>query len=241
MKDKKFLKAFIEDCKYYDLENKEINEIIKSVNVKNKTILDIGAGIGRLAFPLSKYAKEVVALDKDKRFIEYFQQHKKKNLTLINKSLENYKTNKKFDIILTAWPTLNFKSIDLIKKVMHDKSKFILITGSDDSDLKKTFRKIKKNKNHEKYVKNRENLIKNLTKNFKVKIKKKMNVYYTFPNKKIAFKLTKNSAKLWYSVEMNEKAEKIILSLLKKREKGKKIILKEKVWFILMENLKCKS
>ena len=72
-----YLKSFIEDCKYYDKENKELNSIIKYANIKNKTILDIGTGIGRLSFPLSKYAKEVTALDSDKRLAPYFKKHKK--------------------------------------------------------------------------------------------------------------------------------------------------------------------
>ncbi|MBS3090545.1 hypothetical protein J4433_02120 [Candidatus Pacearchaeota archaeon] len=62
-----FLKSFIQDCRYYDLEKREIKTILKYVNLKNKTLLDAGTGIGRLAFPLSKYAKRIVAIDKNKQ------------------------------------------------------------------------------------------------------------------------------------------------------------------------------
>lgn len=231
-----WLDIFIEDCKYYDPKKIEIKTILKYAKLKGKTILDIGAGIGRLSFPLSKYAKEVIALDKDKRLLLYFKKHKKKNVKFVNKKAENYlKKKKKFDIILLAWPLFNFNFIKFVKNVMHKDSLFVFITCDNNSDYETIVKRLGVGKIADFNEKRKKRYIKLLTKNFKILIKKKINTEYVYPNEKIAFKVIKNSMKTWFNIKFNRKAEQRLKEIIYKRKKGTKIEFGEKIWFYLLK------
>ena len=244
MNSQEFLKAFIEDCKYYDLENKELKEILKSVKIKNKRILDIGAGIGRLSFPLAKHAKEVVALEKDKRFSEYFNKRKNKKVKFVNQSLESYakkSKSRKFDVILLAWPTFNSKFIGLIKKFMCEKSKFIFITCTNDSDYETIIDKIAPGGYFNKDTRNKEGFIKQLPKKFRLVKKKIINTDNIYPNKNTAFRVIKNAVTLWFGTKFDDTTDLKLKGLIKQHENNKKVTFEEKVLFYVMEkNLKCK-
>ena len=69
--------------------------------IKNKLVLEIGSGSGYGAYRLSKYTKKVIALDKDATSIKKSQKrYGAKNLTFISSTIEKYKTNQKFDVII---------------------------------------------------------------------------------------------------------------------------------------------
>ena len=234
----KFLDMFIEDCKYYDHKNKELKIILKYIDLKGKTILDIGSGIGRLSFPLSNHAKKVVALDKDKRFLEYFKRKRRKNLVFINQNAEKYlKGGEKFDIILLAWPTINFKFIKLIKNVMHKGSSFIFITCDNNSDYETIIDKlgIVKKSYFEKYIKNKIRFIKELPKKFKLIIKKKFSTEYLYPDKKVAFRIIKNGLMLWFNIKLDKNAEEKLKKVIDKHKISKKVKFKEKIWFYILK------
>ena len=191
----KYLDMFIEDCKYYDLENIELKLILKNVNVKGKTILDLGTGVGRLAFPLAKHAKKVVALDKDKRLKSYFKIYRPKNLIFVNQEIDRFlKTNRKFDIILLAWPTFDYNFINLIKKIMSNKSKFIFITCDNNSDFETIVNKlgVVKKRQFTKEISNKSKFLARLSKEFKLVVNRKIKTYYNYPDSKTAFRVIKN-------------------------------------------------
>ncbi len=238
MDELNFLKTFIEDCKYYDPDKIEIKTILENVNLKNKVVLDIGSGIGRLSFPLAKYSKKIIALDKDYRFEEYFRQKRKDNVVFINQSVEKYLAkNKKFDIILLAWPTINYKFLELIKRSMDEDSQFIFITCDNNSDFETIVDKIGVfDKNYfEKDINNKEKFLKILPKMFKVIKSTKINTRYVYPNEKIAFKIIKNSINLWFKIRLDQKAEIKLKQLINKHKKGKKVIFKEKIFFYILK------
>lgn len=237
----RFLDVFIEDCKYYDSKNIEVKTILKYVELKGKTILDMGAGIGRLSFPLAKYAEEVIALDKDKRFNEYFKKHNRRNVKFVNEKAEKYlekkKFGKKFDVILLAWPTFNFKFIDMIKKSMREDSLFIFITCDNNSDFETIVDKlgVVKKGYFNKDISNKTEFIKILLKKFKLLVKKKISTEYVYPNKNIAFRVLKNDMKLFFNIKLNEKAEEKLRELIEKHKMGNKIRFGEKIWFYLLK------
>jgi len=234
----KFLDIFIEDCRYYDPRNIELKTILKYVKLKGKTLLDVGTGVGRLSFPLSKYVKEIVSLDKDKRFLEYFRGKKRKNLSFINQNAEKYlKKDKKFDIILLAWPTINFKFIKLIKNVMHKNSLFIFITCNNNSDYETIVDKlnvVKKNY-FEKDIKNKIKFIKELPRKFKLIIKKKFSTEYLYPDGKVAFRVIRNGLMLWFKIKLNKNAEEKLKKIIDKHKIGKKVKFKEKICFYILK------
>ncbi|MEK6835961.1 MAG: methyltransferase domain-containing protein, partial [Nanoarchaeota archaeon] len=226
---------FIEDCRYYDQKNIETNTILKYVKVKGKTLLDIGCGIGRHSFPLAKYAEIVIALDKDKRFLEYFNKHKKRNVIFINKKAEKYlRKRKKFDIILLAWPTdFNSKFIRLIKKFMHENS--IFMTCNNSSDFESIIDKLNIiKKSYNKDIKKKFMFINLLTKKFKLLMKKKIFTEYLYPNKQKAFRIIKNNLKLFSNIKLNKNQQEKLKDLINKHKIGKKIKFDEEVWFYLL-------
>jgi len=235
----KFLKAFIEDCKYYDPKNKELKTILKKIKVKNKRIIDIGAGIGRLSFPLSKYAKEVIALDYDKRFKEYYKKHKRKNLIFINKSAEEYLTkDNKFDIFLIAWPTIDFKFIDLLNKSMSKNSLIIFITCDNNSDFEtiidrvEVFEKDRFNKD----IINKKKFIKRLEKEFQILKKEKIKTDYVYPSKKIALKSIENSLKLWFKINIKKESKLKLIELIESHTlKNNKVKFEEELFFMILK------
>lgn len=238
MSKMKFLDMFIEDCKYYDSKKIELNTILKRVDFRGKTVLDIGAGIGRLSFPIAKYAKEVIALDKDKRFREYFKRHKTKNVVFVNQDAEIFlKKGKKFDIVLLAWPTLNFKLINLIKNAMHKDSLFIFITCDNKSDFEMIVNKLKFTEKgfFDKDIQNKMKFIKLLPKKFKVLSKKKISVPYVYPNKKIAFETLKITLKLWFNIKLNKKSKERLSVLVDKHRINNKVKFGEKIWFYVLK------
>jgi len=235
----KFLDMFIEDCKYYDPKNIEVKTILKYIKLKGKTVLDIGGGIGRLSFPLSKYAKEVIALDKDKRLREYFKKYKKKNVKFINKKAEKFlKRGEKFDVILLAWPTFSFKFIDLIKNTMNKDSRFIFITCDNNSDFETIVDRLKivKKGYFDNDIKNKIKFMQLLPKKFKLLTKKKIPTEYLYPNKKMALKVLKNDMKLFFNIKLNKKAEERLNKLINKHKYNyNNIRFGETIWFYILK------
>jgi len=234
-----FLKAFVEDCRYYDRNQVELKSILKNVNLKNKRVIDIGAGIGRLSFPLSKYAKEIVALDNDKRFVKYYKKHKKKNLIFINKDASKYlNAEKQFDIFIIAWPTINFKFINLLKKSVLKDSVIIFITCDNTSDFETIVDKLElfdkeKFKND---IMNKKKFIKKIEKNFKLIKKEKIKTEYLYPNKKIALKNIKNYLKLWFNITLKKKAQLRLIKIIDDHTlKNNQIKFEEKIFFMILK------
>lgn len=231
-----YLKSFIQDCRYYDLEKKEIKTIIEYVNLKNKKILDIGTGIGRLAFPLSKYAKKVIAIDNDRRLINYCKKSRSNKIEFINFGIENFikKCKDKFDIILIAWPIFNKKTIRSINKIMHKNNQIIFITCDNNSEYEKIPNRIEKSKNFEQDIKNKRELIKFLTKNFHVIKKRKVNVAFSFPNERKALEVLSGSLSLWFNIKINQDNKYKLIKIIKEFRKNKKVIIPEKVFLYLL-------
>jgi 2-polyprenyl-6-hydroxyphenyl methylase / 3-demethylubiquinone-9 3-methyltransferase len=86
------------------------NNIISTLKVKNKNkplenvkILDIGCGGGLLSEPMSRLGADVVGIDASDKNISVAKLHAKKNnlnIKYLCTSPENFKTDKKFDVIL---------------------------------------------------------------------------------------------------------------------------------------------
>ncbi|MGB0932606.1 MAG: class I SAM-dependent methyltransferase, partial [Chitinophagales bacterium] len=52
-------------------------QVIDKLDIEGKTVVDIGAGTGYFAFRMLNKAKKVIAVDVDKRFIDYMNQRKR--------------------------------------------------------------------------------------------------------------------------------------------------------------------
>jgi SAM-dependent methyltransferase len=229
-----YLKAFIEDCKYYDIAQIEVKNILKYLK-KDYSILDIGAGIGRLSFPLSKYTKEIIALDNNPKLIAYFKKHKRKNINFICMNIKDYiKTNNNFNMYILAWPVIDFKLINLIEKHLPKDSIFILITCHNDSDYETIINKLT-NKYFRKESNNKKRFLEKFTKKLIVIEKQDINTEYIYPDEKTAFRVLKNAINLWFNIKFNKKLENKLKEIINKHKQNKKIIFGEKIYFYVLK------
>ena len=112
------------------------DNLINDFKLKNKKnplkglkILDIGCGGGLLSEPMARLGAEVVGIDPSKKNIEIAKLHLKKsnlNIKYYNFSPENFKSKKKFDVIL------NMEIIEHVENVnffINQSSKFLKKSG----------------------------------------------------------------------------------------------------------------
>lgn len=65
-------------------DTNKVNEIVKSLHIANKHVLEIGPGYGAMTLPMSKVAKTITAFEIDKDVIDFFEENKVSNLELIH-------------------------------------------------------------------------------------------------------------------------------------------------------------
>ena len=91
----------------------------KSKPLNKLKILDIGCGGGLLSEPMSRLGAEVIGIDASERNIKTAQAHIRKSNLKINyicASPENFKTTKKFDVVLNMEIVEHVKDLDLFIK-----------------------------------------------------------------------------------------------------------------------------
>jgi ubiquinone/menaquinone biosynthesis C-methylase UbiE len=126
---------------YYDEKNVEEKAIFQETNFKNKKILEVGCGTGRITKKLLKKAKHVTAIDNSRECIDFCKKTiKSKKVDFIELGIKDVKIlNQKFDIILTSWIGLShFKDKKEIIENLHDclnkKSIFLVIDAFEESE-----------------------------------------------------------------------------------------------------------
>lgn len=73
-----------------------LEKIVNAGNIsKRDTVIEVGAGIGTLTLELSKKAKKVIAIEKDRNFIPLLKEILKgtKNVEVVNEDVLSYKIN----------------------------------------------------------------------------------------------------------------------------------------------------
>ena len=130
MRNADFVKAYKEDAKYYKT-CEELNAIKSFDLEKNSSLLDVGAGVGRLSIPLSDFFK-VTALDIDSRLLKEIKQ---RNICKVKGDVLSYNPKDKFSILLLSYPNFG-PNVDVTNIVKHFKNsllrkngKLILIMG----------------------------------------------------------------------------------------------------------------
>lgn len=91
---------------------------------KGSNVLDIGCGIGAVAFDLSKKANKVVAIDINKTSLDFARKkYMKDNITYVNADATNYKFEEKFDYIVLSSVLEHFENrndfLNKIKELGH--------------------------------------------------------------------------------------------------------------------------
>lgn len=150
---------YVECAKYYDLfvNKKEINKEIEFISrllnkFKVKFVLDIGCGTGLYLIGLKKKGFDVEGLDLSKEMLKEVRK-KSKKIKLYNKSMLNFRINKKYDAITCLSSTLlalpNFK---LIEKAIKNFYEHLNLKGILFLDLPNHLKEIRECNNVKKHT-----------------------------------------------------------------------------------------
>ena len=141
MEDKESIELFTKDAEYYDKDKKELTAILTLVNLNpDERLIDIGAGIGRLAIPLSRHLK-VTAIDTNKTLIDLINET---SIQTINGKIEELYPADKYDYGLIVWAGFsNYRQIlnHVRKHILKEDGKLIIIK-STEHDLKRIAMKL---------------------------------------------------------------------------------------------------
>jgi len=93
---------------YEDSENKIFSFVKGEFDLKNKIILDLGAGTGRFSLLFSQLAKKVYAIEPSSKMLKVLKhkikEKKVENIHLINKSVESLELiDNSIDVIFSSW------------------------------------------------------------------------------------------------------------------------------------------
>ena len=96
------------------------------------SLLDVGAGQGEFAIGLTSILKSVIAVEPNHSFAQNLRDKNIKNLTVIEDTIQNYRTDESYDIILLSYFLDLFKDFDIeiiMNKIMKLKSANGIILG----------------------------------------------------------------------------------------------------------------
>lgn len=228
MENKKYVGLFKKDCKFYDKDNKELKAILSLIKQdKNKTLIDIGAGIGRLSIPLSKYFK-VTAIDNNKYLLNTI---KNKDIIKINKKIENYYPKEKFDYALIAWFDSNERRLRHIKKyVVKEKGKIVLV-----KPIENEYRNLAKKLFKGRY-KAQPRILQLFSRHFNLQRQQLVETAYVFSDFKTALNITIFEFFAFWNKKVNKKHLRTIKSFLGARTRKGKVYIKTKLKVILYTN-----
>jgi len=98
--------------KWLDPTEIEFKTILKIVDFKDKTVLDVGAGTGRLTIPISEIAKKVCAIEPHEDMINYMEKKVVEidNIEVKRASAEDIPyPDDFFDVVICSWVIQHFK------------------------------------------------------------------------------------------------------------------------------------
>jgi len=100
--------------------------------IRNKTVVEIGAGVGYLAIAMAEYAKNVIAIEVDPGwswyFVEYLYRHKPKNLIWIFGDAREIVKYIKTDVAVIC----SLSGIESMKKIAERMATEIILFWQED-------------------------------------------------------------------------------------------------------------
>lgn len=130
--DKKNIDWFIASSNYSSF-HKNLAELITKKIDCNKTVLDIGAGLGRLDSELSNYCKKITLIEPNKDAYDFLVNNRKSNFEIYNSTYEEYQLQKKdkHDYLLLSFFSRMDKedNFDKISKLCNEKIIYVRNEG----------------------------------------------------------------------------------------------------------------
>ncbi len=120
----------------YDKKEKYLNSFEKGKflsllpEIKDKKILDVGAGTGRVSLPLALAGAQVTALDVSEKILEVLKRKNKKIATVVGEAENLPFENESFDIVTAAFLVVHLKDpkifFDEVYKVLKPDGLFLV-------------------------------------------------------------------------------------------------------------------
>jgi len=136
--------VYVIDPKIYDNQpflNWDSKELTEVADFKDKTVLDIGAGTGRLSFVAAKTAKTVYCVEPVNNLRDYLKQKSKKlgfdNVYVVDGVIEHIPFNSNFADVIMAGHVVgdNVKTeVKELLRVVKSNGQIILCPGNGDKD-----------------------------------------------------------------------------------------------------------
>jgi len=212
--------------KWLDPTEIEFKTILKIVDFKDKTVLDVGAGTGRLTIPISEIAKKVCAIEPHEDMINYMEKKVVEidNIEVKRASAEDIPyPDDFFDVVICSWVIQHFKdfkkSFSEMKRVIK-KNGILLVVYHNGGDDWEKLTLIEDPNSKGIFKKRYKNVLKELKEFQNVKTKV-LDSFITFPNIQIAEKIIRETtgleaAKYVRENEMLEISNKIFIVYAKK-------------------------
>jgi ubiquinone/menaquinone biosynthesis C-methylase UbiE len=109
--------------KRFDIRNDEFHNIQENIDLKDKKIIDVGCGNGRLSILLAQYCKEIIGVDPDETAVIQAQElHAEKyNLKFIVMNGKKLSfEDESFDILIFSLSLCCMESLDAIEKAINE-------------------------------------------------------------------------------------------------------------------------
>lgn len=109
---KYFNRDYLETHAFIDRYTQEqIKHIIQIIGKPHKKILDVGAGYGRISYPLSQKGYEVIALEYSPEMIrESIKRYKNSSVKFVQGDMRNFDVGRDFDVVLSVFSTFGYFS-----------------------------------------------------------------------------------------------------------------------------------
>jgi cyclopropane fatty-acyl-phospholipid synthase-like methyltransferase len=122
---------------------KDIRDITELVDIKDKSILELGCGAGRVTFALADRVMELTAIDIDVKAIQNAQQRNvHDNVTFLVEDMEDFDLGRKFDLILSIGVGYMYlrnlpSAVKNISQHLEDDGTALLICSSPNSEYER--------------------------------------------------------------------------------------------------------
>jgi ubiquinone/menaquinone biosynthesis C-methylase UbiE len=223
------------NLKEYEIE-KEINQIKKLVNLKNKNILIVGEyGTLAISHKIHKDFKKIYCVSEDKKLISYCKKNKNREINFIYQDNKIFPfENNYFDVILMLWAGIQYKEkkISIVKetkRVLKNTGILLIEEADETSEYIKILTLILPKKSFN-LKKKRDKLDKLLQEYFRVK-KNKLRTYYNFNNIENCIKYFEKEIIFHENKRLNNNNK--LKNYLKSR---KKLRIEEKSIFFICKN-----
>jgi SAM-dependent methyltransferase len=122
---------------------RDIRDITELVDIKDKSILELGCGTGRITFALADRVQELTAIDIDAKAIRNAQQRNvHENVTFLVEDMEDFDLGRKYDLILSVGVGYMYlrdlpNAVKNISQHLEDDGISLLICSSPNSEYQR--------------------------------------------------------------------------------------------------------